>query len=86
MSEVFDNVKAVIVDVMKIDGENITIDTHFVKGKKKDSDHDIEVDSMDQFFLIDGFCDKFGIEISDEDAQHINTVGDAVQYIEAHKK
>jgi len=86
MSDVFENVKAVIVDVMKIDGENITLDTRFVKGKKKESEADLEVDSMDQFFLIDGFCDKFGIEISDDDAQKINTVNDAVTYIEAHKK
>jgi acyl carrier protein len=86
MSDVFENVKAVIVDVMKIDGENITLDTRFVKGKKKESEADLEVDSMDQFFLIDGFCDKFGIEISDDDAQKINTVDEAVKYIEAHKK
>jgi acyl carrier protein len=86
MSDVFENVKAVIVDVMKIDGENITLDTRFVKGKKKESEADLEVDSMDQFFLIDGFCDKFGIEIPDDDAQKINTVDEAVKYIEAHKK
>ncbi len=86
MSDVLEDVTAVIVDVMKIDGENINLNTRFLKGKKKESENDIEVDSMDQFFLIDGFCEKFGIEISDEEAQKINTVGDAVQFIEAHKK
>ena len=53
MSDVLESVKAVVVDVMKIDGENITLDTRFVKGKKKEGENDIEVDSMDQFFLID---------------------------------
>jgi acyl carrier protein len=86
MSDVLEDVKAVIVDVMKVDGENINLNTRFLKGKKKETDNDIEVDSMDQFFLIDGFCDKFGIEISDDEAQKINTVSDAVQFIEAHKK
>ena len=86
MPDVLEDVKSVIVDVMKIDGENITLDTRFVKGSKKESPNDIEVDSMDQFFLIDGFCDKFGIEISDEEAQKINTVNDVVQFIGSHKK
>jgi acyl carrier protein len=86
MSDVLEDVKAVIVDVMKVDGENINLNTRFLKGKKKETDNDIEVDSMDQFFLIDGFCDKFGIEISDDEAQKINTVSDAVQFIEGHKK
>ncbi len=86
MPDVLEEVKAVIVDVMKIDGENITLDTRFVKGAKKESANDVEVDSMDQFFLIDGFCDKFGIEISDEEAQKINTVNDVVQFVNTHKK
>jgi len=72
-----DDVTAVIVDVMKIDGDHINLDTRFIE--------DLKADSMDQFFLIDGFCEKFSISISDEDARAIKTVGDAVRYIDTHK-
>jgi acyl carrier protein len=41
---------------------------------------------MDQFFLIDGFCEKFDLTISDDDARTIKSVGDAVKYIDSHKK
>ena len=77
MAETIDQVKAVIIDVLKIDDENITMDTRFIE--------DLRADSMDQFFLIDGFCEKFGLNISDDDAREIKTVGDAVRYIDSHK-
>ena len=41
---------------------------------------------MDQFFLIDGFCEKFDINISDETAREIRSVKDAVAAIDALKK
>ncbi len=74
----YEEVKAVIVDVLKVDGENIKPETRFIE--------DLKADSMDQFFLIDGFCEKFDINISDEDARNIHSVGDAVNAIEANKK
>ena len=77
MSATFEDVKAVIMDVMKIDGESISLETRFVE--------DLKADSMDQFFLIDGFCEKFGMNISDEDARTIRTVTDAVNYIDSHR-
>ncbi len=77
MSDTLDEVKSVIVDVLKIDGSNITPDTRFIE--------DLKADSMDQFFLIDGFCEKFSITISDDQARSIHTVGDAVQAIEGLK-
>lgn len=77
MSETFDAVKAVIMDVLKIDGSGVTLDTRFIE--------DLKADSMDQFFLIDGFCEKFNITISDDDARNIRTVGDAVTYIDSVK-
>ncbi|MEA4931091.1 MAG: acyl carrier protein [Anaerolineaceae bacterium] len=77
-NEIFDTVKAVVMDVLKIDGDAITMDTRFIE--------DLKADSMDQFFLIDGFCEKFDINISDEDARNIHSVGDAVKAIEASKK
>jgi len=74
MSDTFEKVKEVIVEVLKIDDANITSETRFIE--------DLKADSMDQFFLIDGFCEKFGVSISDEDARKIQTVNDAVEYIE----
>lgn len=78
MSDTYSEVKAVIIDVLKIDGGNIAEDTRFIE--------DLKADSMDQFFLIDGFCEKFDLSISDEDARNIRTVRDAVEYIDSHKK
>lgn len=78
MSDTFDAVKSVIVDVLKIDGSGLTPDTRFIE--------DLKADSMDQFFLIDGFCEKFNITISDEEARNIRSVGDAVTYIDSVKK
>ena len=74
MADTFEKVKEVIVDVLKIEVENVTEETRFIE--------DLKADSMDQFFLIDGFCEKFDITISDEDARKIQSVGDAVTYIE----
>ncbi len=47
---------------------------------------DLKADSMDQFFLIDGFCEKFDINISDEDARTIQSVGDAVKAYRSQQK
>ncbi|HHH81826.1 MAG TPA: acyl carrier protein, partial [Chloroflexi bacterium] len=47
---------------------------------------DLEADSLDLVELIMAFEEKFGGEISDEDAQTITTVGEAVRYIEEHLK
>jgi len=78
MSDTYDKVKAVIVDVLKVDEKELKEESRFVE--------DLKADSMDQFFLIDGFCEKFGININDEDARSIKTVKDAVTYIDGHKK
>ncbi|NTU75216.1 MAG: acyl carrier protein [Anaerolineaceae bacterium] len=78
MSDAFDGVKAVIVDVLKVDEAEIKSETRFVE--------DLKADSMDLFFLIDGLTEKFGVPISDEDARTIRTVGEAVKFIDEHKK
>ena len=74
MSDVLKGVKEVIVDVLKVDEKELAESTSFIE--------DLKADSMDQFFLIDGLCEKFDISISDEDARNIKTVSDAVKYIE----
>ena len=78
MSATLDGVKEVIVDVLKIDPQNVTLETKFIE--------DLKADSMDQFFLIDGLCEKFDISISDEDARNIQSVNDAVAYVDSQKK
>jgi acyl carrier protein len=74
MSDMLTDIKAVISDVMKIDSDTISPETRFIE--------DLKADSMDQFFLIDGLCEKFDLTIPDEDAREILTVGDAISYIE----
>lgn len=78
MSDVFDQVKAIIVDVLKVDDSEVSMETRFIE--------DLKADSMDQFFLIDGFSEKFDLEIPDDSARQIKTVGNAVTYIEANLK
>ena len=78
MSQTFYEVKSVIVDVLKVDAKDVKPDTRFVE--------DLKADSMDLFFLIDGLQEKFAFTISDEDAQKIKSVSDAISYIESHKK
>ena len=70
----FEDVKAIIVEVLGVDPEKVILEASFRE--------DLEADSLDQVELIMAFEDKFGGEISDEDAQQIGTVGDAVAYIE----
>ncbi len=78
MDETFNIVKALIMDVLKIDGDEITMDTRLIE--------DLKADSMDQFFMVDGLCEKFDIDISNEEARGIRTGGDAVRVVEATKK
>jgi len=72
-NEIFDKVKEVISDVLKIDSKDIKAETRFVE--------DLKADSMDQFFLVDGLCEKFNINITDEDARKIHSVEDAIKAV-----
>ncbi|OGO27752.1 MAG: acyl carrier protein [Chloroflexi bacterium RBG_16_52_11] len=76
MADTFEEVKAIIVDLLGVDEGKITSEARFRE--------DLEADSLDLVELIMAFEDKFGGEISDEDAQTITTVGEAVTYIETH--
>jgi len=77
MSDTFADVKAIIVDLLGVDDDKVSLEANF-----RD---DLEADSLDLVELIMAFEDKFGAEISDEDAQSITTVGEAVKYIDSHK-
>ncbi|MDP1545508.1 MAG: acyl carrier protein [Anaerolineales bacterium] len=78
MSETYTELRAIVKDLLGADEEKITMEARFRE--------DLEADSLDLVELIMAFEDKFGAEISDEDAQKITTVGEAVNYIEARKK
>ena len=77
MASTYDEVKAIIVDLLGSDEGKITMEARFRE--------DLEADSLDLVELIRAFEDKFGAEISDDDAQNIKTVGEAVTYIDSHK-
>ncbi|WP_449353960.1 acyl carrier protein [Virgibacillus natechei] len=73
MADVFDRVKAIIVDNLDVEDSKVTMEASF-----KD---DLEADSLDVVELVMEFEDEFDMEIADEEAEKINTVGDAVNYI-----
>jgi len=74
MSDVFKVVKGIIVEQLGLDDDEVTMESRFRE--------DLEADSLDIVELIMAFEDKFGGEISDEDAQSIETVGDVVKFLE----
>lgn len=78
MSETFEQIKDIIIDLLGVDEDKVTMEARFRE--------DLEADSLDLVELIMAFEDKFGGEISDEQAQNIHTVGDAVTYIEKEMK
>jgi acyl carrier protein len=78
MADTFNEVKAVIIELLNVPEDKITMDARFRE--------DLEADSLDLVELIMAFEDKFGGEISDEDAQKITTVGEAVNYVETRMK
>jgi acyl carrier protein len=74
MADTFTDVQAIIVELLGVDESKVTLEARFRE--------ELEADSLDLVELIMAFEDKFGGEISDEDAQQITTVGDAVKYID----
>ena len=72
--DAFEKVKAIIVEQLGVDADKITMDARFRE--------DLEADSLDLVELIMAFEDEFGGEISDEEAQEIKTVGQAVNYLQ----
>lgn len=69
----FEKLKKIIVDVLNVDEDEITMETTFVD--------DLGADSLDVFQIIMGIEEEFDIEIANEDAENIQTVGDAVEEI-----
>lgn len=74
MTDTFEKVKKIIIELLAVDPSKVTTEARFRE--------DLEADSLDLVELIMEFEDEFGGEISDEDAQKIATVGDAVKFLE----
>jgi acyl carrier protein len=74
--EIFAKVKALIVEQLGVDKDKVTLEANFRE--------DLEADSLDLVELIMAFEEEFGGEISDEEAQEITTVGQAVDYLVKH--
>lgn len=76
MSEIFEQAKKLIAEELEVDESQITMDSLIVD--------DLGADSLDVVELIMRLEEKFSVEIPDEEAEKIQTVGDAVKYIEAN--
>ncbi|WP_138206690.1 acyl carrier protein [Haloimpatiens lingqiaonensis] len=73
---VFERVKKIIADQLSLDEEEVRIDSSFID--------DLGADSLDIVELIMALEEEFDIEIPDESAEKVSTVGDVVEYIKQH--
>jgi len=78
MSDVATRVKAIIVDKLGVDENEVTPEASFT--------NDLGADSLDTVELIMEFEKEFNLSIPDEEAEKIGTVGDAITYISNHSK
>ena len=75
MSDTFEQVKKIVVDLLGVEPEKVTREARFRE--------DLEADSLDLVELIMEFEERFGETVSDEDAQQLRTVGQVVDYVES---
>jgi len=73
-----DKVKEIIVDQLGVDAEQVTPEASFID--------DLGADSLDTVELVMAFEEEFNIEIPDEEAEKIKSVGNAIEYIKGHAK
>ncbi len=76
MSEVADRVRKIVTEHLGVEESKVGEASNFVD--------DLGADSLDKVELVMAFEEEFGCEIPDEEAEKIQTVGDAVKYIEQH--
>jgi acyl carrier protein len=74
MASTLERIRGIVVDLLGVQPEEVTPEARFRE--------DLKADSLDLVELIMAFEEEFGGEISDEDAQQITTVGEAVAYVE----
>ncbi|WP_050614746.1 acyl carrier protein [Bacillus testis] len=76
MADVFERITKIVVDRLEVEESEVTLEASFKE--------DLGADSLDVVELVMELEDEFGMEISDEDAEKIATVGDAVNYIKSN--
>jgi acyl carrier protein len=74
MSDIESRVRDIIVNELGVEPSKVTAEASFVE--------DLGADSLDTVELVMAFEEEFGIEIPDEDAEQMQTVGDAISYLE----
>ena len=77
MSDIADRVKKIVVEHLGVDAEKVTDNASFID--------DLGADSLDTVELVMAFEEEFDLEIPDEDAEKITTVGDAISYIKENQ-
>jgi acyl carrier protein len=77
-SEYFEQLKKIVVEQLAVDPDEVTMEASFIE--------DLNADSLDLVELIMEIEEKFGIQVPDEVAEKIVTVGDAVDYIQENKE
>ena len=77
MSDVMARVKKMVVEHLDVEEEKVTENAHFID--------DLGADSLDNVELVMAFEEEFGVEIPDDAAEKITTVGDATKFIEDNK-
>ncbi|MBT4138089.1 MAG: acyl carrier protein [Candidatus Latescibacteria bacterium] len=75
--EIQQKVIDLIVDQLGVDADSVKEDAHFID--------DLGADSLDTVELVMAFEEEFDIEIPDEDAEKLESVGDAIKYLNEHK-
>ena len=74
--EVFEKVKKIIIDHLGVEESKVVESANFID--------DLGADSLDNVELVMAFEEEFGVEVPDEEAEKLQTVGDVVKYIEAN--
>lgn len=75
MSDIADRVKKIVIEHLGVDADKVTIEASFID--------DLGADSLDTVELVMAFEEEFGVEIPDDAAETILTVGDAVKFLES---
>ena len=74
---IFDKIKDIIIEQLQVEESDVNMDTNLMK--------DLSADSLDAVEIIMAIEDEYGIELPDEEAEKMQTVGDLVRYVEENK-